>query len=77
VTNVTHDANNLLSVVMAYSELIQMDTTDSETNRMLSEMITAVERTSILFSSLTTISGSNHPDALSVTNISTVLKAIE
>ena len=44
VNNVTHDANNLFGAIMAYSELIQMQNSDPESDRMLQEILSAVQK---------------------------------
>jgi signal transduction histidine kinase len=48
INNVTHDVNNLLGAIMAYAELIEMDSDDPEVNRMLREIVTAVEKGSAI-----------------------------
>lgn len=55
VNGVTHDVNNALGAIMAYAELVQMDTSDPEARRMLGEIVGAAERGSKVLTALTTI----------------------
>lgn len=56
VNSVTHDVNNYLGAIMAYAELVAMDSNLSpESNRMLSEVIGAVRKSSTLVNNLTDV----------------------
>lgn len=61
INNATHDLNNMLGVIMSYADLIQMDTTDDEINRMLSEIIVVVEKSAKLLDALTTVARKPNP----------------
>lgn len=57
VSSVTHDVNNLLGAIMAYAELVGLDSGVSvESRRMLGEIIGAVRKASGLIGNLTDIS---------------------
>lgn len=57
VSSVTHDVNNYLGAIMAYAELVGMDSTlTEESSRMLSEIIGAVRKSSSLINNLTDVS---------------------
>jgi len=77
VNNVTHDVNNLLGAIMAYAELIRMDSTDSETNRMIDEILGAVEKSADILSALTTISRRSNPKSREVCEIALVMESLE
>jgi len=77
INNVTHDVNNLLGAIMAYAELIEMDSDDPEVNRMLREIVTAVEKGSAILSALTTIARPIRPSKFGVCDIKKVLKSLE
>lgn len=56
VSSVTHDVNNLLGAVLAYAELVQLDTQLSdESRRMLGEVMEAARRCSSLVNNLTSV----------------------
>ncbi len=56
VSSVTHDVNNYLGAIMAYAELVGMDSNLSpESNRMLGEVIGAVRKSSALVNNLTDV----------------------
>jgi signal transduction histidine kinase len=77
VNSVTHDVNNLLGAIMAYAELIEMDSDDSEVNRMLREIVTAVEKGSAILGALTMIARPQRSEKLAVCDIKKVLKSLE
>lgn len=59
VNSVIHDTNNYLGVIMAYAELLQMDTSPGEeSHRMLGKIIECVQDCSVLMNGLNTISRS-------------------
>ena len=63
VSSVTHDVNNYLGAVMAYSELVAMDASISEdAKRMLNETISAIKKASGLISNLTDIARKDRKD---------------
>lgn len=63
VSSVTHDVNNYLGAVMAYSELVAMDSSISEdAKRMLNETISAIKKASGLISHLTDIARKDRKD---------------
>ncbi|MCC6488553.1 MAG: HAMP domain-containing histidine kinase [Candidatus Hydrogenedentes bacterium] len=63
VSSVTHDVNNYLGAIMAYAELVGMDPAlGSESNRMLSEIIGAVRKSSTLINNLTDVSRRERAD---------------
>jgi len=56
MNNVTHEVNNLLGAVLAYSELVQMnENVSDESNRMLDEVKNAVEKSTRILGTLTTV----------------------
>ncbi len=56
VSSVTHDVNNFLGAIMAYAELIGMDSPlNQESVRMIEEIMGAVRKSSTLVNSLTAI----------------------
>jgi signal transduction histidine kinase len=56
VNSVTHDLNNLLGAILAYSELVGMDLDpQSEAGHMVSEIAGAVRKSSDLVNNLTTL----------------------
>jgi C4-dicarboxylate-specific signal transduction histidine kinase len=53
---VTHEVNNLLGAVLAYTELVQMnETVSEESNRMMNEVKGAVEKSTRLLGTITTV----------------------
>ncbi len=59
INSVIHDTNNYLGAIMAYAELLQMDTAPGEeSHRMLGKIIECVQDCSILMNGLNTISRS-------------------
>ncbi len=59
VSSVIHDINNYLGAIMAYAELLQMDTAPGEeSHRMLGKIIECVQDCSLLMNGLNTISRS-------------------
>lgn len=63
VSSVTHDVNNLLGAILAYTELIGLEGgLSSEANRMLGEIMEAVRRASVLVNNLTDIARRERPD---------------
>lgn len=76
INNVTHDVNNLLGAIMAYAELIQMDTTDPEMNRMIEEILGAVEKGAEILSALTVISRNSKQNTSDICDIAKVLRSI-
>jgi signal transduction histidine kinase len=55
INSTTHDLNNALGAVMAYADLIQMDSNDPETKRMAGEIVSASEKGAHLLEALTAI----------------------
>lgn len=63
VSSITHDVNNLLGAIMAYTELVGMEGNLSpESARMLNEILGAVRKSSDLINNLTDISRRDRPD---------------
>lgn len=63
VSSVTHDVNNLLGAVLAYAELVQLDTNLSEeSRRMLGEVMEAARRCSALVNNLTSVARKERND---------------
>lgn len=63
VNGVTHDINNYLGAIMAYAELVQMDPAlKAESSRMLSEILSAVRKSTSLLGTLTTIARKDQPN---------------
>jgi signal transduction histidine kinase len=63
VNSVTHDVNNFLGAIMAYAELIGMDSPlNPESVRMIEEIMGAVRRSSTLVNSLTSIARKDKPN---------------
>jgi len=59
INGVIHDTNNYLGAIMAYAELLQMDTSPGEeSHRMLGKIIECVQDCSTLMNGLNTISRS-------------------
>lgn len=59
INSVIHDTNNYLGAIMAYAELLQMDTAPGEeSHRMLGKIIECVQDCSVLMNGLNTISRS-------------------
>lgn len=59
INSVIHDTNNYLGAIMAYAELLQMDTSPGEeSHRMLGKIVECVQDCSILMNGLNTISRS-------------------
>jgi len=70
VNSVTHDVNNSLGAILAYSDLLGMSGNVSpESQRMLNQIATAVQKCSELISSLTSIARQERPDS-SVVDVS-------
>lgn len=76
VNNVTHDVNNLLGAIMAYAELIRMDSSDPETNRMIDEILGAVEKGAEILSALTTITRRINPNSSKACEVSVVMESL-
>lgn len=63
VNSVSHDVNNLLGVILAYAELLSVDTNLSvESQRMLREIISAVRKATSLVGALTDIARKERTD---------------
>ncbi len=63
VSSVTHDVNNYLGAILAYAELLSLESGQTdESRRMLEEIMTAVRRSSRLISGLTDIARRERPD---------------
>ena len=63
VSSVTHDVNNLLGAIMAYAELVGMDSSlSSDSGRMLAEIVGAVRRSSVLVNNLTDVARKDRAD---------------
>lgn len=63
VSSVTHDMNNFLGAIMAYAELIGMDTPlEGESARMLHEIVDGVKKCSGLVNDLTAIARKERRD---------------
>lgn len=59
INSVIHDTNNYLGAIMAYAELLQMDTSPGEeSHRMLGKIVECVQDCSLLMNGLNTISRS-------------------
>ncbi len=63
VSSVTHDVNNFLGAIMAYAELVGMDSALTEdSNRMLGEIVGAVRKSSSLINNLTDVARKERAD---------------
>ncbi|MCP4638950.1 MAG: HAMP domain-containing histidine kinase [bacterium] len=63
VSSVTHDVNNLLGAIMAYAELVGLESgLSTEATRMLQEIIGAVKKSSTLINNLTDVARKQRPD---------------
>ncbi|MFO7975352.1 MAG: HAMP domain-containing sensor histidine kinase [Candidatus Hydrogenedentota bacterium] len=63
VSSVTHDVNNFLGAILAYAELVKMEENlTPESQRMLAEIMEAVQKSTRLISSLTDIARRERPD---------------
>jgi len=63
VNSVTHDVNNYLGAILAYVELVGMESTlSAESQRMLREVAGAVNKSSALITSMTDIARREKPD---------------
>ena len=63
VNSVTHDVNNYLGAILAYSELVSMDMGIApDSRRMLTEIVQAVHKSTKLLSTLTTIARKERPN---------------
>ncbi|MFP6596824.1 MAG: HAMP domain-containing sensor histidine kinase [Candidatus Hydrogenedentota bacterium] len=76
VNNVAHDVNNMLGAIMAYAELIRMDSTDPEVNRMIDKILGAVEKGADILSALTAISRRTVRSSSEVCEIATVMESL-
>lgn len=64
VNAVTHDVNNFLGAIMAYAELIGMESPlNEESARMIEEIMGAVRKSSSLVNNLTSIARKERPNA--------------
>lgn len=76
VNGVTHDVNNFLGAMMAYAELIRLDSNlNQESDRMLSQIIDGIAECSNLLSSLTEIARKDKPVAR-ITDLPKLIKEI-
>ena len=65
VNGVTHDVNNFLGAILAYAELIQLDSNlEEESDRMLNQIIDGISECSALLTSLTEIARKEKPVAM-------------
>lgn len=63
ISSVTHDLNNYLGAIMAYAELVGMDSNlTDESNRMLGEIVGAVRKSSTLVNNLTDVARKERAD---------------
>ena len=77
VSSVTHDVNNLLGAIMAYSELVGLDQGLSpDSARMLEEVSGAAAKCSALVNNLTDIARRERPDVRVVTPRELVERAV-
>jgi signal transduction histidine kinase len=64
VNSVTHDVNNFLGAIMAYAELVGMESAlPQESMRMIDEIMGAVRKSSNLMNSLTSIARRDKPNS--------------
>ena len=65
VNSVTHDINNYLGAVLAYADLVALegDTLSPDAQRMLSQISEAVQKSSAMLQTLTTIARKPRPDS--------------
>ena len=78
VNSVTHDVNNLLGAIMAYSELISMDESiAADSKRMLGEVVEAVRKASGLMGNLTDIARKPRQDVRIVAPIQLMNRVID
>lgn len=76
VNGVTHDVNNFLGAILAYSELIQLDSElNDDCERMLMQIIDGVTQCSGLLSSLTEVARKGRPVA-KLTDMAKLVKEV-
>ncbi|MFP6582342.1 MAG: HAMP domain-containing sensor histidine kinase [Candidatus Hydrogenedentota bacterium] len=77
VNSATHDLNNVLGAIMAYADLIKMDSKDPETTRMAGEIVAASEKGAKLLEALTMIARPVNIGRSETASVSDVFSAIE
>lgn len=77
VNSATHDLNNVLGAIMAYADLIRMDSKNPETTRMAGEIVSASEKGAKLLEALTMIARPIDTDRTDTASVSEVFSAIE
>lgn len=78
VSSVTHDVNNFLGAIMAYSELIGMDQNISpESKRMLQEIVNGVSRCSNLINNLTSVARKERTETMMLPLATIVEKVVD
>ena len=76
INNVTHDINNSLGAIMAYADLMHMDSSDEETKKMLENIMACAKSSSELLEKLTTISRTAKRDTQRPCSVVEALEAI-
>ena len=79
VNSVTHDINNYLGAVLAYADLVALEgeTLSPDAQRMLTQISEAVQKSSAMLQTLTTIARKPRPDASLIDPASLVARVIE
>ena len=79
VNSVTHDINNYLGAVLAYADLVALegDTLSPDAQRMLSQISDAVQKSSAVLQTLTTIARKPRPDASLIDPASLVARVLD
>jgi len=76
VSSVTHDANNLLGAILAYTELVGLEKSlEPESQRMLGEIGSAVDRCSGLLKHLVSL-GRKKGHQIALVNVTAVLQGV-
>lgn len=76
VNSVTHDVNNYLGAMLAYTELIGLETEmDEESARMAKEIVSAIRKSSKLLGTLTSIARPEKPYA-AITDVLPVVERV-
>ncbi len=78
VSSVTHDVNNYLGAILAYAELIELDSElTKESSRMVQEIIGAVRKSSALINNLTDVARKERPDVRAVDPLQLIHRVLD
>ena len=77
VNSVTHDVNNYLGAIMAYAELVELESElNEEAKRMMGEIVAAVRKSADLLEVLTVIARPGHAGINSIDPLALVKKTV-